>query len=564
MAVESAIIVALLVVVSVAVFVRRVNLPYTIALVIMGLVLGSLRWLGVGSSLPTFELTREVILFVFLPPLLFEASFDLEFESLRENLSAVSLLAVPGVVLGAFMIAGMLHVELGRSFETALVFGALIAATDPISVLAIFSRLGAPQRLATIVEGESLFNDGVAIVLFTVVLEFATTSNGVGTNSVANGVVEFFKVSAGGGLTGLLAGLLAMAVMRRIDDHLIEITITTVVAFGSFLVAEELHFSGVIGVVVAGLVMGRSRDTVMSPTTRVTLGSFWEYVGFLGNSMIFLLMGMRIAVPELLQNLPAIGLVMFAVLVSRTAIVGLVNAALRLVHQEMPWAWVPVVSWGGLRGAVALALALSLPFNLPGREWIQLMAFGVVLISLLLQGMTMQSLLNWLGLGAPQQRDYERHQARLFALNRVLNMLHQEQQRGSLLPGVISDIRDDYEDAVRKEQEDLESLEVQPGFFRAQQIRQTRRRALLTQRSALLELRRQGQLSAEAMHDLLEEVDAELVRLGEAGNPADEDDDLDEDHRETEHVEPGGPDGARHEETADEERKAEEAASRTD
>lgn len=555
MAVESAIILALLVVVSVAVFVRRVNLPYTIALVVMGLVLGSLRSFGVGSTLPTFELTREVILFVFLPPLLFEASFDLEFESLRENLTAILLLAVPGVVIGAFMIAGMLHVELGRSFETALVFGALIAATDPISVLAIFSKLGAPQRLATIVEGESLFNDGVAIVLFTVVLEIATSSTPATSNTVSSAVVEFFKVSAGGGLAGLLAGLLAMSVLRRIDDHLIEITITTVVAFGSFLVAEQLHFSGVIGVVVAGLVMGRARDSAMSPTTRVTLGSFWEYVGFLGNSMIFLLMGMRIAVPELLQSLPTVGLVMVVVLLSRTAIVGLVNAALRVVNQEMPWSWVAVVSWGGLRGAVALALALSLPLDLPGREWIQLMTFGVVLVSLLLQGMTMQSLLNWLGLGAPEQREYERHQARLFALNRALNMLHSEQQRGSLLPGVVSDIRDEYEAAIRKEQEDLEALEVQPGFFRKQQIRQTRRRALLTQRSALLELRRQGQLSAEAMHDLLEEVDAELVRIGESIESEDEN---------TDQQDRGGEGGGEATETAGAEIRVEQTATRTD
>jgi CPA1 family monovalent cation:H+ antiporter len=533
LAVETAIISALLVVVTVAIFVRRVNLPYTIALVVMGLVLGAV------PSFPTFELTREVILLVFLPPLLFEASFNIEFESLTKNLTAILLLAIPGVVLGAFLIAGMLNLTMGRPFETMLVFGALIAATDPISVLAIFSKLGAPQRLATIVEGESLFNDGVAIVLFGVVLISATG----GSTSIMSGLTEFVKVAAGGGLVGLLIAMLATAVLRRIDDHLIEITITTVVAFGSFAVGEQLHVSGVIGVVVAGLVMGRSRDSAMSPTTRVTLSSFWEYVGFLGNSMIFLLMGMRIAAPELLENLPAVALVMVAVLLSRTVIVALVNIVLRPLRQNLPWRWIPVVAWGGLRGAVALALALSLPDNLPGREWIQLMTFGVVLVSLLVQGLTMQPLLNVLGLGQPKQVEYERHQARLYALNRALHMLQDEQRRGNLLPGVVANVRDDYEAAVRTEQENLEMIEVQPGFLREQQVRQTRRRALLTQRSALRELRRQGQLSSGALRELLQDIDAELVQLGEPADASEEDE---QDQTENAERDPGdAPNGER-------------------
>jgi len=388
LSVETAIIVALLAVVSVALFVRRINLPYTIALVVMGLVL------SVVPSFPTFDLTREVILLVFLPPLLFEASFNLDFDSIMENVTAILLLAVPGVVLGAFLIASMLNVSLDRSFESMLVFGALIAATDPISVLAIFSKLGAPRRLATIVEGESLFNDGVAIVLFGVVLTSATG----GSTSLLHGLFEFIKVAIGGGLVGVAVAWLATIVLRKVDDHLIEITITTIVAFGSFVAGEQLHVSGVIAVVIAGLALGRLRDTVMSTTTRVTLDAFWEYVAFLGNSMIFLLMGMRIAAPKLLDNLGALALVMLAVLLSRSVIVVLVNVALRPLYRQLPWRWTPVIAWGGLRGAVALALALSLPETLPAREWIQLMTFGVVLVTILVQGLTMQPLLRWLGL----------------------------------------------------------------------------------------------------------------------------------------------------------------------
>ena len=385
---ETAIIVALLAVVSVALFVRRINLPYTIALVVMGLVL------SVVPSFPTFELTREVILLVFLPPLLFEASFNLDFDSIMENVTAILLLAVPGVVVGAFLIAAILNVSLDRSFESMLVFGALIAATDPISVLAIFSKLGSPRRLATIVEGESLFNDGVAIVLFSVVLTGATG----GSTSLLHGLVDFVKVALGGGLVGVVIAWLATLVLRRIDDHLIEITITTIVAFGSYVAGEQLHVSGVIAVVIAGLALGRLRDIMMSATTRMMLDAFWEYVAFLGNSMIFLLMGMRIAAPKLLDNLGALALVMLAVLFSRSVIVVLVNIALRPLYRQLPWRWTPVIAWGGLRGAVALALALSLPETLPAREWIQLMTFGVVLVTILVQGLTMQPLLQWLGL----------------------------------------------------------------------------------------------------------------------------------------------------------------------
>lgn len=503
LAIETAIVSALLMVVTVAVIVRRFNLPYTIALVIMGLVL------GVFPILPQFELTPEIILLVFLPPLLFEASFNLEFESLRENVIPIFLLAVPGVALGAGIIAGILSLMLGYPFEVLLVFGALIAATDPISVLAIFRRLGAPRRLSTIVEGESLLNDGVAIVLFGILLDHAQG----GALSVSSGIAEFVQVSLGGALLGLLIGLLAMSLLHRIDDHLIEITVTTVVAFGAFLCAELLHVSGVIAVVVAGLILGRARDQAMSPTTRVTLGAFWEYVGFLGNSMIFLLMGMRIAAPELLENLPDLGIVLVAVLVSRAVIVVLSNLALRPLRQDMPWRWVPVVFWGGLRGAVALALALSLPASLENRSWIQAMAFGVVLVSLLGEGLTMQPLLRWLGLVDVQQLEYERHLARIYAFDRALRLLDREQQRGNLLPGVVAAVRRDYETALQREHDELDALEIEHGSFREEQIRRTRRQALLAQRDAMRELNRQGHLSTETLNDLLADIDAALVRL---------------------------------------------------
>jgi CPA1 family monovalent cation:H+ antiporter len=504
---ESAVVVALIVVVSVAMLARRISLPYTIALVVIGLLLGIL------PLVPQIELTPNLILLVFLPPLLFEASFNLDVNQIRRNLSSILLLAIPGVVLGAFMIAGLISLTLDRPFKTALVFGALIAATDPVSVLAIFSRLGAPERLTTIVEGESLFNDGVAIVLYGIVLNAALG----GDVSVAQGVADFIKVGAGGALAGFMVGLLAAAILRQVDDHLIEITITSAVAFGAFVVAEQVHVSGVIAVVVAGLLVGTLRTGAMSPTTRVALESFWEYVGFLLNSMIFLLMGMRIAAPHLLENLNSLAVVFLVVLVARIVIVLVVNLGLRLIGDAMPWRWTPILIWGGLRGAVSLAIALSLPLALPDREWVQLMAFGVVLITLVGQGLTMPPLLRLLGFGQRAPLDYEQHVAKLQGYSRAMQAIERERVSGNLLPEVAASLRKEYEDRIFDEHNAIAELGLTQGHLRQQQRRRAERQALMAQRDTYRRLRRQGHVTAGTFQSLISDVDARLVELEDEG-----------------------------------------------
>ncbi len=253
--IETLILELLLIVSIVAVVVRRFRIPYTVGLVLAGLAL-SLR------PPIDLELTPELILAILLPPLLFEAAFHLNLDKLRRNVGTILLLAIPGVILTMLITGGIVSFGAGLPLSAALVFGALIAATDPVSVVAIFRRIGAPKRLEVMLEGESLFNDGTAIVLFGIALG----ALGTGQFNVLQGAIDFVIVGGGGVLVGLVLGVLAIPLLARIDDHLVETTLTTVLAFGSYLVAEQLnvsgvHLSGVLAVVTAGLIAGNVGST---------------------------------------------------------------------------------------------------------------------------------------------------------------------------------------------------------------------------------------------------------------------------------------------------------------
>jgi CPA1 family monovalent cation:H+ antiporter len=235
---ETLIIELLLIASLVAIIVRRLRVPYTVALVIVGLLLTS-------QSNTNFTLTPELILALFVPPIIFEAAFHLKFSDLRRNLGAILVLAVPGVILTTLIVGFLLAFGVHLSPPVALVFGALIAATDPVAVVALFRILGVPRQLSALVESESLFNDGTATILFSLMLAFALT----GQFNLMQGMVDFVRLSAGGIMVGLFLGWVVSRLIANIDDYLIETTLTTVLAYGSYLVAEQLHFSGVLAVV---------------------------------------------------------------------------------------------------------------------------------------------------------------------------------------------------------------------------------------------------------------------------------------------------------------------------
>jgi CPA1 family monovalent cation:H+ antiporter len=532
-ALEALTIVSLVVASIVAIVVRRIRIPYTVALVLVGLFVAvqgdqlviqftpGIR-LVLYKPIPAFIqnvlfFDPEFILALFIPPLIFEAAFHLEFDQLRSNLVPILILAVPGVILSTLIVGGIISLSIGLPLAIAVVFGALISATDPVAVVALFRDLGVPRRLSVSVEGESLFNDGIAIVVFDIALvaAIALTVPETDTFTLTEGVVKFVEVSLGGLGIGAALGWLISRAIVRIDDYFVEITLTVVLAYGAYLVAEELAVSGVLALVAAGIVSGNVGIRGMSPTTRIVLFSFWEYVAFLANSLIFLLIGIKINVAQLVPLFGFIMVAVVAVLVARAIVVyGLLwLTRLRGGEAHVPMSWRHVLFWGGLRGAISLALALSLSTTpLLERDHFQVMAFGVVLFTLLAQGTTIGFLLKRLGLSEQPEHIVAREMqlGRLYATQAGLSRLADLRHDGLLVGEVWAGLRDEYHATSSRLSEEMVQLFSEYPDLEREILLQARREALQAERAALNDALRQGLISERVYRELSSEVDDRL------------------------------------------------------
>lgn len=376
---------------AVALVTRRVPVPYTVALVVTGMVLGAFHVIDAP------HLTKPLLFAVFLPGLVFEAAFQLAWTDLRRDGVAITALAVPGVVASIALTATVLMLlrhwvgpDVAFGWRQALVFGAVVAATDPIAVVSLVRSLGAPKRLAVLLEAESLLNDGTAIVLLALVL---TAVRGTGISGVTM-AIDFVRTVGLGVAVGLAVGAGASLLTHAVDEAVIEITLTVIAAYGSFVVADQLGGSGVIATVVAGVVYGNyGARSAMSPATRAAAQSFWDYVAFLLNSIVFLLIGFEVQFPALTRRWPLIVAAIAAGWVSRAIVVGSVVASVAPTSERIPRSWTAPLVWGGLRGALSMVLALSLPADFAGRDIVIATTFGFVVLSILLQGTTMAPLL---------------------------------------------------------------------------------------------------------------------------------------------------------------------------
>lgn len=529
----SSVLILLIIASAVAVIARRMRLPYTVGLVLIGLVMAVFApVLFTGNASIYFKqlldisknpILPEIILGLLVPPLVFDAAFHLRYEDLRRDFWLITLLAVPGVVITTVLVGGMVSwgsmvipfaARIG--LPVAMIFGAIVSATDPVAVVALFRNIGAPKRLQVLLEGESLFNDGTAIVMFYIMLAFAGVSGlqtfGGEKITLVTGIANFIRVAGGGAIIGVLLGITISQLISHIDDALVETTLTTILAFGAYIVAEQLHFSGILAVVAAGIVNGNVGPKGMSPTSRLVVYNFWEYLAFLANSIIFLLIGMTIDLQLLLNNWQSIAIAILAVLIARLVSI----YGFSMFGRNIPAKWKHVLYWGGLRGAITLALALSIPSVSPVGEQrllLQSMAFGVVLFTLLVQGFSMDGLVKRLKLvqRTPMQDEYERRHARFVAGRAAQDYLQRMSRQGvisdhssQILSGVLEKQNATLVDAVRE-------VLVSDPAVEAEELDTARRETLRAQRNALTGLLRDGVISDENFTTLVNEIDSALA-----------------------------------------------------
>jgi CPA1 family monovalent cation:H+ antiporter len=510
---------------AVGTFVAKVGrFPYTIALLLAGIVVGVI----VSQFDVTFNisLTHDIIILVILPVLLFEGSATTDLERLRRNLAPILVLAIVGLIVAVVLLGVAGTYAFGYPLLISLLFAAMVLPTDPVSVLALFEELGAPERLSVLVEGESLINDGVGVVLFSTLIVFVEEGQSLETLYDPVGLFELAiniaVTSLGGAVVGFVTGYVIYRVMANLDEQMTEIVLTLILAYGSFLLAEELHVSGVIAAVVAGLLIGnQGAEYAMSPRTKVAVFNTWETAAFVVNTFIFVAIGIQTPIQNLLQHLRIIVIAIVLVLLARAAVVYPLTAIVnRRLRETISLPYQHVMLWGGLHGSIPIALVLGLPQagNVPGpfpREELTAMVFGVAAFSLVVQGLTMSNLMNRLGIVTRTEAEelYELLTGRARAVKQALNAAERLHRRGD----IPSDVYEDFKAEYGQEHEELndavsELLQRNPEL-RYEQLLVGERQVLRQEKSAIMDASRSGIIADDVAERLSEEVDLKLDRV---------------------------------------------------
>ncbi len=504
---------------------RWLDVPYPITLVLGGLALGLL------PGMPHIELEPDLVLLVFLPPLLYSAAFFSDLRALRDDVRAISLTAIGLVLATIGVIAVLGHEVIGLSWPMAFALGAIVSPTDPVAATAIMRRLGAPRRLVNVVEGESLVNDASALVAYRVAVAAAVG----GSFSVVDAGLEFLGAAAGGIAIGLVVGFVVAEIRRRLDDIPTEVTISLLTGYAAFIPADELGLSGVLAAVAAGIYLGWLAPELASPQMRLQGFAVWEILVFLLNATLFILIGLQL--PVIVDGLDGrtgaelIGysaLVCAAVIATRFAWLFTVPYLIRSVDRRPQQRARRVgarprivVGWAGMRGAVSLAAALALPLEtdagapLPDRDLILFITFALILVTVAGQGLTLPALIRRLGLQDDgSEEEAEEVRARLSIAAAALERLAELEADGEGRPDTIERVRGLYTFRQRRFKVRAGKIDDEDGIEeRSVGYQRLMREVFEAQRRSLLELRNSGAISSDVMRRVQRELDLEESRL---------------------------------------------------
>jgi monovalent cation/hydrogen antiporter len=500
------------------------SVPYPILLVLGGLAL------GLVPGVPDVELDPDLVLVLFLPPLLYSAAFFTDLRSLRDNVRPLSLTAIGLVLLTTVTVAVIAHEVIGMTWAVAFALGAIVSPTDPVAATAIMRRVGAPRRIVNMIEGESLFNDASALVAYRVAVAAAVG----GSFSLLDASLEFVGAAAGGVAIGVAVGYVVAAIRRRLEDPTTEITISLFTGYAAYLPADELGLSGVLAAVAAGIYLGWRAPELISPSTRIQAYGTWEVLGFLVNAVLFMLIGLQLPViVDGLAGRPWLEPVGYAALVVATVIgtrflwlftVPYVIRALdRRPQQRLRRVGVRpriVVGWSGMRGAVSLAAALALPLEtdagtpLPERDLVLFITFAVILVTVVGQGLTLPALIRRLGVADDgDDEGQEELRARLTAAKAAIDSLDQLETEEWTRTETIERVRALYE--FRKRRFAARAGKIEDDGIEDRSLTYQRMMHVVfgAQRQALVGLRNRGEISSEVMRRIERELDLEESRL---------------------------------------------------
>jgi CPA1 family monovalent cation:H+ antiporter len=503
----------------VAIVSKKIKFPFTILLVVIGLVLGwGSRNVAVLFPLTAFSLTPEVVLFIFLPVLIFESAFNLNARALLKNLLPILTLAIPGLLMATAAVGFLMHFVLDLPLGVSFLFGALISATDPVAVISLFKELGAPKRLTMLVEGESLFNDGTALVLFRVILGVVLVGEFSG-ETLVHGLIEFLIVFIGGVGVGILLGLVFGKIIQIVEnDHLVEITLTVILALSAFMVAEHfLEVSGVMATVAAGLTMGSYGRTKISPPVHREMEAFWEYFAFICNSLIFLLVGLSVDFALFVDNSGAIFFGAFAVVAGRALVVYTLFPLIGRFKtvEKVNRAFQTIIFWGGLRGALAIVIALSIPSELEQKSFILTLTLGVVLLSLFINGLTIRNVMSLVGLDKYTLKErYERSQAIVSSLKEAVEKMESLASQGAIHNTLFISRKQAYEKEITALKEELAQLTHGQTSLRYEDESEIiLRHCLNSERSQYRTFFEEGYLDEDNLKEMNHRIDLELDRV---------------------------------------------------